>query len=99
MIDDQLGDDAQLAAVRLAHKGLEIGHPAVGRIDVLVLGDIVSVVAQRRRIEWQQPQRRDPEILQIVEPAGQPLEIADAIVVGVEECLDVQLIDQRVLVP
>ena len=70
VVDDQLGDDAQIAAVRLAHKGLEIGHLAVGRVDVLVVGDVVAVVAQRRGIERQQPQRRDAEILQVIELAG-----------------------------
>ena len=64
-----------------------------------VVGDVIAVVAQRRGIERQQPQRRDTEILQVIELAAQPLEIADPIVVGVEERLDVQLIDDRVLVP
>ena len=72
---------------------------AVGRVDALVVGDVVAVVAQRRGIERQQPQRRDAEVLQIVELAPQALEIADAVIVGIEERLDVQLIDDRVLVP
>ncbi len=99
VIDHQLGDDAHAAAVRLADEALEIGHAAVGGMDVLVVGDVVAVVAQRRRVERQQPQRRDAEILQVVELAPQALEIADAVIGGVEERLDVQLIDDRVLVP
>ncbi len=55
MIDDQLGDYPDIAPVRLADKGLEIGHPPIGRIDVLVIRDVVPVVAQRRRIKRQQP--------------------------------------------
>ena len=99
VIDHQLGDHAQIAAMRLANEGPEIAHPPVGRIDVLVVGDVVAVVAQRRGIERQQPQRGDAKILQIVELARQSLEIADAVVVRVEERLDVELIDDRVLVP
>src|SRR5947207_1001952 len=99
VVDHQLGDDTQLAAMRLAHKGFEVAHAAIGGMDVLVIGDVVAVVAQGRGIERQQPQRGDPEILQVVELARQPLEIADPVIVGVEERLDVQLIDDRVLVP
>ena len=99
VIDHELGDDPQIAAVRLADKVLEVVHPPVGRVDVLVVGNVVAVVAQRRGIERQQPQGGDAEVLQVVELAAQPLKVADAVVVGVEEGLDVQLIDDRVLVP
>src|SRR5262249_28304797 len=46
-----------------------------------------------------QPQRSNSEILQIIELAAQTRKIAAPIVVGVEERLDMQLIDDRVLVP
>src|SRR5437667_6208669 len=85
--------------MRFPHKVLEIRHPPIGRIDVLVIGDVIAVVAQRRGIEGQQPQRCNTEILQIIELAAQPLEIAAPVVIGVEERLDVELIDDRVLVP
>ena len=58
VIDHELGDDPQIAAVRLADKLLEVVHPPVGRVDVLVVGNVVAVVAQRRGIERQQPQAR-----------------------------------------
>ena len=77
----------------------EILHgPEIG-IDGAVVGDVVAVVAAGRRIERQQPQRGDAEVLQIVELFGQPGEIADAVIVAVGEGLDVQLIDDGVLVP
>src|SRR6516165_2025496 len=99
VVDDQLGDDSQIAAVRLAHEGLEIGHPPVGWVDALVIGDVITVVTQRRGVKWQQPQRSDSEIAEIIELAAQALKIADAVVVGVKEGLYVQLIDDRVPVP
>ena len=64
-----------------------------------VVGDVVAVVAAGRRIERQQPQRGDAEILQIVELFGQPGEIADAVIVAVGKGLDVKLVDDGVLVP
>src|SRR5437870_6515106 len=99
VVDDQLGDDPQIAAMGFPHKVLEVRHPPIGRIDVLVIGDVIAVVAQGRGIEGQQPQRRNAEILQIIELAAQPREITASIVIGVEERLDVELIDDRVLVP
>src|SRR5207237_7690080 len=54
---------------------------------------------QWRGVERQEPQRGDPEILQVIELAREPLEIADPVIVGVKERLDVQLVDDRVLVP
>ena len=99
VVDDQLGDDADAALVRLVHEALEVLDRAVARMDALVVRDVVAVVAQRRRIEGQQPQRVDAEPLQVVELARQPGKVADAVVVAVEEGADVRLVDDRVLVP
>ena len=99
VVDDELGDDADAALVRLVDEALEVLDRAVARMDALVVGDVVAVVAQRRRIEGQEPQRVDAEPLQVVELAGQPGKVADAVVVAVEEGADVRLVDDRVLVP
>ncbi len=77
----------------------EVVERAVDRVDVVVVGDVVAVVPQRRRIEGQQPDRGDAEVLQVVELAGQPVEIADAVAVAVGEGADVDLVNDRVLVP
>ena len=82
-----------------ATKLAEVLERAVVGMHVGVVGDVVAVVAQRRRIERQQPDRVDAELLDVVEPLGQPGEVADAVAVGVVERLDVHLIDDGVLVP
>ena len=99
MVDHELGDHPQLAALGLLHEAAEMLHGAEIGIDAAVVGDVVAVVAAGRGIERQQPQGGDPELLQIVELLGQPDEIADAVVVAVGERLDMQLIDDRVLEP
>ena len=99
MVDDQLGDDLEAAPMRFAHEMAEILARAVRGMDVVIVGDVVAVVAHRRGIERQQPQRVDAELLQIVELLGEPAKIAHAVVVAVEERLDRQLVDDRVLVP
>ena len=68
-------------------------------MDVQVVRDVVAVVLERRGKEGQQPEAGDAEILQVVELLRQALEVADAVVVAVEERLDVRLVDDRVLVP
>ena len=99
VVDDELGDDADVAAMRLRHEALEVLHRAVARMDVLVVGDVVAVVSERRRVERQQPERVDAEALEVVELLRQAGEVADAVVVAVEEGADVRLVDDGVLVP
>ena len=70
VIDHQLGDDANSAQVRLAQQGFEICKRSVIRMDGRVIRDVITVVAQRRRVKRQQPQHVDTEVLQVVELAG-----------------------------
>ncbi len=99
VVDDQFGDNPQATLVRLGDEAPGIGHAAVVGVHGLVLGDVVAVVAPRRRIERQQPQGVDAQLGDVVQLADQAGEITDAIVVRVEERLDVQLVDDSVLVP
>ncbi len=99
VVDDELGDHPQAPPVRLGDEGAQIPHLPVGRVDRPVVGDIVAVIAQRRGIEGQQPERRDAELLDVVQALHQPGEVADAVIVAVLERLDVKLVDDRVLVP
>ncbi len=82
VVDHQLGDHLQPAPVRLADEEAEVADRAVRRVDVHVVGDVVAVVAQRRRIERQQPDGGDAEVAQVVELLRQPAEIADTVAVG-----------------
>jgi hypothetical protein len=99
VVDHQFGDHAQAAPVRLVDEIAEVRHRAEGGVDAVIVGDVIAVVASRRRIERQQPQRVHAQILQIVELADQAAEIAHAVAVAVEKRLDVQLVDDGVLVP
>ena len=99
VIDDEFGDDAQPAPLRFGDEAAEVLHRAEVGIDRAVVGDVVTVVAAGRRIERQQPDGGDAELLQIIELLGQAREVADAVIVAVGERLDVQLVDDRVLVP
>ena len=69
--------------MRLVDEPAEVVEAAVVGMDVEVVGDIVAVVALRRRVERQQPDRVDAQFLDVVELLRQTGEIADAVVVGV----------------
>ena len=96
---DELGDDTQPAAMRLAQEQAEIPQRAVGRMHLPVIGNVIPVVPERRRVERQQPQRRHPQLRQVVELVDEAPEVADAVAVGVVEGADVDLVDDGVLVP
>jgi hypothetical protein len=68
-------------------------------VDVPVVGDVVPVVAQWARVVGEEPDDVDAELLHVVELLDQPVEVADAVAVGVAEGLDVQLVEDGVLVP
>ena len=99
MVDDQFGDDAQAALLRLDDEALEVLHCTEVGMHRAVIGDVVTVIATGRRIKRHQPQRRDAQFLQIIELLGEADEIADSVLVAVRERLDVKLVDDRVLVP
>ena len=60
----------------LLQQGPELRQVAVGGVDRSIVGDVVAVVAQRRRVERQQPDRVDAERLDVFEVLGQPAEVA-----------------------
>src|SRR4029077_14595940 len=68
-------------------------------MDGVVIADVVAIVAQRRGEERHEPYRADPQLLEVVELVFKPLKITDAIPVVVVESANVDLIDDRVLVP
>ena len=99
VIDDQLSEYAQLAPPRFLHEAPEVGHRAEIGIDCAVVGNVIPIVPAGGGIERQQPQRRDAEILEIIEFFRQPCEIPDAITVAVGKRLNVELINDGVLEP
>ena len=99
VIHHQLGDDAQFAAMRFVEKRAEVIQRAVLRIDVGVVGDVVAVVLQRRGKKRQQPDRRDAQVLDVIEPLGEAAKIADAVAVAVAERAHMKLVDDGILVP
>jgi hypothetical protein len=99
VVDDQVDDEADAALGGGAGELHQLAQGAVARVDAIVVGDVVAVVALGRGVERHQPEAGDPEAGQVVEAAGQAAHIAGAVAVGVHEGADVELVDDRVLVP
>jgi hypothetical protein len=99
VVDHELRDHANVSRVRRVEKCVTVVDRAVRRIDLLVGGDVVAVVLQGRRIEREQPDRVRAELLDIGQPFDEPAKIAVTIGVGIAVALDVELVDDRVLVP
>ncbi len=99
VVDDEFGDNSHVASVRRIQELLEVIEGSVAGVNVVVLGDVVPVVAQRRRIERQEPDGVDAEATQVVESGRETLEVADAVVVGVGEGADMNFVDDGVFVP
>src|SRR5206468_9141670 len=67
VINHEFGNDAQVTLMCSVEERPEVIQRAEIWIDVEIIGDVVAVVAQRGRIEWQQPDGSDPQLLQIIQ--------------------------------
>jgi hypothetical protein len=99
VVHHHVGDHPDATAVRLLD---QLG----GVVDRAVLGqhreevrDVVAAVAQRRLEERQQPEAVDPQPLQVVELGREAPQVAGAVVVGVGEAPDQDLVEDRPLEP
>ncbi len=99
VIQDELDDHAQPARVRLLQECLELLERAIARMDVRIIGNVVPIVPKWRWIHGLDPEAVDAERREMVQLGRQPDEVADAVSVAVRKRLDVQLIEDRVLVP
>src|SRR3954463_16433468 len=99
VIDHQIDDHADAALTAAMGELDEVAQSTVPGIDAIIVGDVVAVVLARRWLERHQPDRGDAEALQIIQPAQQSFEVADAVAVGIHISADGQAVENRVLVP
>ncbi|MGZ2484766.1 hypothetical protein ACVITL_003289 [Rhizobium pisi] len=99
MRDHLVDDDLDAEPVRFRHHLVEIGKRPEDRIDVAVIGNVVAHIGHRRFEERGKPDRIDAEAGDIRQPAGNPLEVAEPIAVGVLKRARIDLIDHRAAPP
>ena len=99
VVEHEIHDDADAAASGLGDEAIHVLHRAEERVHVPVVRDVVAVVVLRRAVHRRQPDRVDPQRLQIVQMREDAGDVADPVAVGVGEAARVDLIDHRPLPP
>ena len=99
VVHHEIDDHAQPAIAGGPHELHEVAEGAVIGVDIVEVADVVAVVAVRRGVERHQPETGDAEPGEVIDPAGEPGEVADAVAIAVEECFDIEAIDDRVFPP
>src|SRR5262249_9953370 len=77
----------------------EIAQRTEGRVDTVIIADVVAVVLAGRRLKGHQPYRSDAEPMQIIEPAHEALKISNAVSIGIHVSADGETIYDGVFVP
>ena len=99
VVDDEVDHHADAAVAGLVHQLGEVAEGADPRVNPVEVGDVVAGVLARGRVHRVQPETGDPEPGQVVEPADQAAQVADAVAVGVLEGLHVEAVEDSFLVP
>ena len=99
MVGHQVHRDLDAARVRGLDQPVQRLHAAEQRVDVARIGDVVAVVGHRRHHHRVEPDRVDAERLEVVQPGGHAVEVADAVAVAVAERPRIHLVEHRVRPP
>jgi hypothetical protein len=71
----------------------------VGWIDGVVIRNVVTIILQRRWIEWEYPDRGYPQVFQVIQFTEETLKIPNSVVIGVTKGLEVELINDGFFKP
>ena len=93
VVRDDVDDDPNAERVRLGDERVCVRQRAEDRVDVPVIGDVVTRVRHRRRVPRVEPDRVDAEPSQVGQVRAHAGEIADPVPVPVGEAAHVQLVD------
>src|SRR5207253_3883695 len=99
VVDYEIDRNANAALFGAVSKLDEIPECTVPRIDIVIVGDVVTIVSTRRSLKRHQPNRGHAQSMQIIEAAHQSSEITGPIAISVHVSTDRQAVDDRVLVP
>src|SRR5581483_524485 len=100
VVRNDVEDDSDAAAARLAHEPIERREVAELRMHVAIVADVVAPVLERRRIDGAKPDRVDPKrpigaVIEIVEVFDDAVEVPDSVSVRVGKAARVDLIEDR----
>src|ERR1700733_2869798 len=99
VIHDEIENDSYSSFFSLGYEAVEIGERPVCRVNIFIIGDVVTEIHLRRRKARRNPDSVNAERLQIVELRGDAVEIAEAVVVAIGVAARINLVENRVLPP
>jgi len=99
VIQHQVKDDADAAAVCLRQQAVKILQGAHTGIHRIVIGYIVPIIPVRSGVEGGQPKGIHPQVLQVIEMMENTLQIAQSISVGISEGAGVEVVNHAVPPP
>ena len=99
MIDDQVHHDIHIPLVSLRQKLIKLLHGTKNPVNLLVISNIIALVHKRRLVNRGNPDNIHPQLLQVVQLADNPPQITDAIPIGIQEALGVNLISHLAMPP
>ena len=99
VVDDQIDDDPDAPVARFVQQFGEIAQRAQTLVDRVEIGDVIAVVAVRRRVDRIEPQTGDAQSVQVVEATDQATEIAISITIGIRERVHVNAVHHGLVVP
>jgi hypothetical protein len=97
VVHDVVDDHSDAARMGLRDEFVEVGDGAVVGLDGAVVGHRVAVVVVLALRDGHQPHALDAEVAQVVEPAGEALQVALAVAVAVLVAADEDLHERAVL--
>ena len=99
VVHDQVDQNTNAALFCAVSELNEIAERTVPRIDIVIVGDVVTIVSTGRRLKRHQPDRGYAQSMQIIEAPHKAAEIAGPIAVRVHVGTNRKAVDDRVLVP
>ena len=79
VVDHQVHHDPDAPLMGLGQQGVKVLHGAEPGVDGPVVGDVVAVVIHGGIHDGAQPQHIDPQVLQIVQPGADAVQVPDAV--------------------
>src|SRR5262245_58123822 len=99
MVQHQFRDDPNAALMSRGEEFIEVLELPVLRVDARVVSNVIASVFERRGIEGQEPNRRDAQVLEVIELLSQAPKGAFPAPIAVKECANRDLVNDCILIP
>ena len=99
MIEDQIHDNADPLFTRFTDQTIHVLHTSITRIDLIIIRHIITIVHHRRFINRRKPYSTHAQLLQMIKPLTDPVQIAITIPIRILKTIDINLISIDLLPP